>query len=124
MTTFCNKNLVFLFTLELENSSKKIQVSLSQQIDIYNLATGAYSPLIGFCRRDDFVTITEKMQLKDGTIWSIPIILAIDEGKAQEILSSGVHAVELIDNNNSHIASISEIEIYPFDKNSYCINIF
>lgn len=108
----------------LEKSWGKIRVELAQKIDIYNIATGAYSPLTGFCCKEDFVTIIEKMQLKDGTLWSIPIILAIDEKKAQEILSLGIHIVELIDTDNLHIASISDIEIYSFDKNSYCLNVF
>lgn len=124
MTQSYNEELISLFVSELENSLEKIQISLSQQIDLYNLATGAYSPLTDFCRRDDFVSITKKMQLQNGTLWSIPIILAIDEKKAEEILSSKVQTVELIDVDKSHIASISDVEIYPFDKNSYCTNIF
>jgi len=124
MTPSYNEELISLFVSELGSSSKKIQLSLSEQIDLYNLATGTYSPLTGFCHRDDFVSITEKMQLTDGTLWSIPIILAIDEKRAQEILSSDIHIVDFVDENDSHIASISDIEIYFFDKDAYCLNIF
>ncbi len=101
-----------------------IQVHKNQQIDIYNISTGAYAPLKSFCRQSDFVSITEKMQLADGTFWPIPIIFAVDDKKAQELLSSKTSNIELLDEHNASIGNLSDIEIYSFNKESYCSHIF
>jgi len=102
----------------------KLEISFTQQIDFYNLLTGAYSPLTGFCRKNDFLTVTEKMELADGTLWPIPIILDIDDDTTEKLLLSKSDTADLLDENDKKIGYLENIEIYPFDKNAYCKNVF
>lgn len=79
------KILVSCFASEIEKSIVDVAIHQSNEIDIYNFATGAYSPLKGFVKKEDFEHILHTMHLKDGTLWSIPIILDITSEKVEEI---------------------------------------
>lgn len=118
------KVLISRITPTINKSTEKIQVTQKEEIDIYNIATGAYSPLTWFCRENDFSSITEKMCLSNGILWSIPIILDISSEKAQYLQNKWTKNIELLNQKNKHIASINDIEIYPFDKETYCKSVF
>jgi sulfate adenylyltransferase len=47
--------------------------------DIDCIAIGAFSPLTGFLNEDDYHSVVESMRLSDGTVWPIPVTLAVDE---------------------------------------------
>ncbi|WP_134684676.1 sulfate adenylyltransferase [Brevibacillus migulae] len=47
--------------------------------DIHCLGMGAFSPLSGFLDEKDYESVLQKMRLADGTVWTIPITLAVDE---------------------------------------------
>ncbi len=81
--------------------------------DLELIANGAYSPLNGFLGREDYESVLENMRLANGTIWSIPITLPVDE-KAAEKLKIG-ERVNLI--YNQEIYGVMQLkEIYIPDK--------
>ena len=47
--------------------------------DIHCIGMGAFSPLTGFLDEKDYESVLQKMRLDDGTVWTIPITLAVDE---------------------------------------------
>ena len=60
----------------------KITLTSKQACDLEMIAIGAFSPLTGFCNKADFESICKDMRLADGTVWPIPITLAVtDEEK-------------------------------------------
>lgn len=118
------KILVSCFASEIEKSIVDVAIHQSNEIDIYNFATGAYSPLKGFVKKEDFEHILHTMHLKDGTLWSIPIILDITSEKVEEIEKKWVQVITLITEKGIPIASLLSLEIYPFDKNAFCKSIF
>ena len=53
--------------------------------DLELIATGVYSPLTGFLGSADHKRVISELKLADGTLWSIPITLAVSEAQAAEL---------------------------------------
>ena len=50
--------------------------------DVEMIASGAYSPLAGFLGSADYERVIGEMRLANGTLWPIPITLAVSESEA------------------------------------------
>ena len=57
----------------------KLQITHREYGDLLMLGQGAFTPLKGFMRRDDWLGVCLDMRLTDGTFWPIPITLSSDE---------------------------------------------
>jgi sulfate adenylyltransferase len=53
--------------------------------DLELIATGAASPLTGFLGRDDYRSVIESLRLADGTVWPLPLTLAVDDAALKTI---------------------------------------
>ncbi|GAB4432067.1 MAG: sulfate adenylyltransferase [Chloroflexi bacterium OHK40] len=53
--------------------------------DLELIATGVFSPLKGFLGRADYERVVGEARLADGTLWPIPITLAVDEAQARAL---------------------------------------
>ncbi len=94
------------------------QIALS---DLHLIANGTYSPLTGFLTKTDYQEVLEKMRLKNGLIWSIPITLPIDEMKAS-LLDTGKRTKLLY---NGELQAVLELqEIYKPDKQKEAITVY
>ncbi|MFC8686967.1 sulfate adenylyltransferase [Brevibacillus porteri] len=54
--------------------------------DIECLAIGAFSPLAGFMEEADYYTVVETMRLADGTVWPLPVTLAVDADEHDDLV--------------------------------------
>lgn len=62
----------------VEDANLPIQELNERELsDIEMIGIGAYSPLIGFMGRDDYMTVVNDMRLGSGLPWSIPITLPL-----------------------------------------------
>ncbi len=78
---------------EEATSLPKITLSTKQACDLEMIAIGAFSPLTGFCKKADFESICKDMRLADGTVWPIPITLAVDEEVKATLAEGGKAAL-------------------------------
>lgn len=107
----------------LDNLSQYLSIELNEEQakDVRNIATGVYSPLTGFLKKDDFLDVLKNMRLKDGTLWSVPIILDISKKYAQKI--KGQNDIVLTFNKEP-IAVLEDTEIYEYDKDLIAENVY
>ncbi len=80
--------------------------------DLELLATGAFSPLKSFLGQADYLRVLEEMRLAGGTLFPIPITLAVDA--TSEILSRG--EIALADQRNELLAIMQVEEVYEWDR--------
>ncbi|MCH2146727.1 MAG: sulfate adenylyltransferase [Phycisphaerales bacterium] len=100
----------------------KITLSSKQACDLEMIAIGAFSPLTGFCNKADFESICKDMRLADGTVWPIPITLAVTEEEKETLQEGGKAA--LYHEDGTFLATIDIEDIYPHDKALEIPNVF
>jgi len=95
-------------------SLQKIKLNECLQMDVEQIAIGTFSPLTGFMTEKDFTNVLEHMQLSNGVVWPIPIILDVSEEKAKSIEIGDT--VALTDDKSETIALLHIEDKYSFDK--------
>lgn len=109
--------------LQKAQTLQRIQVNNWTISDIDLIAVGAFSPLTGFLNELDYTSVIESMKLSDGTVWSIPITLAVEDRTAAE-LSKGTSAA-LVGEDDQIIYAVIEIDsIYQVDQQKEALQVF
>lgn len=93
---------------------KKLVLNDREISDLEMIATGAFSPLEGFLLEEDYLSVLDRMHLKNGLAWSIPITLAIDENEARQIKEG--QEIALYDKDNSLRGILELAQVYSYDK--------
>jgi len=82
--------------------------------DIDCIAVGAFSPLTGFLNEQDYCSVVENMRLSDGTVWSIPITLSVEESLANQLKIG--ERVALVGQDQAVYAILTVESIYQVDQ--------
>jgi sulfate adenylyltransferase len=90
--------------------------------DLELLATGAFAPLQGFMTRADYEPVLDRMRLKNGDLWPIPICLDIQEIKARS-LEAG-QSVALRDGEGFLLAVMHIEDIWPIDRDQEAAQVY
>jgi sulfate adenylyltransferase len=97
---------------ELQTSSlPSLPLTAAEAADLRALATGAYSPLVGFMGAKEHQSVTESMRLPDGTLWPIPVCLGIGER-----VRIDADRVLLRDEGGELLGVLQVEEVYPRDR--------
>lgn len=99
-----------------------IVLSAKQACDLEMIAIGAFSPLTGFVGSEDFQSICRDLRQADGTVWPIPITLAVDDD-VKTTLKAGSRAA-LTYSDGTLMAVMDIEEIYPHDKQLEIPSVF
>ena len=81
--------------------------------DIQMIATGAYSPLIGFLGADDYASVVSSLRLVNGVLWPFPITFGIDRATASNVQEGDAVALSYA----GDVAAVLHVEsVYQPDK--------
>ncbi|MFJ5760202.1 sulfate adenylyltransferase [Neobacillus sp. NPDC093182] len=80
-------SLITLYEPEFDYRTLKQEIELDNVslTDLNLIGNGAYSPLKGFLNKEDYESVVDRMRLTDGTVWSLPITLPVNEKQANEL---------------------------------------
>jgi len=92
----------------------RVRLNLRQISDVEMIATGAFSPLEGFLGRADYERVLAEERLATGTVWTIPVTLAVDEATKQAVGTS--EAAALTDEHDRVVAVLELREIFSYDR--------
>jgi len=101
----------------------EIRLSSRETSDLIMMAIGAFSPLDGFMGEEDYTAVVETMRLQDGTLWPVPITLAVTSEQAAGI--SRDEEVALVDDESGELMGVMTVrEKYLYDKKREAAQVF
>lgn len=72
-------------------------------MDVAKISDGSFSPLEGFMDREDYNSVVKRKKLKNGLIWTIPIVLDMNRRSASAVkigdtitLTRGAHPIAIL----------------------------
>ncbi|MFB6367785.1 sulfate adenylyltransferase [Paenibacillus elgii] len=102
---------------------KSIEIDSWTISDLDLVAIGAFSPLQGFMKEEDYHAVVENMRLSNGTVWSIPITLPVDYELSKQLKIG--EQVALVGEEDKIIYGIIEVEsIYSVDHKKEALKVF
>ena len=101
---------------------KSIRLNAVQHSDLVCIATGVFSPLTGFVGRADYESVVERMRLADGTVWSIPVTLAVSGDEAAGIGDGST--IALLDPEGELCGTMDVVERYGCDKRREAAQVY
>lgn len=86
-----------------------VQLTPRELSDLDMIASGALSPLGGFMGSDDYRSVLSRMRLSDGTVWTLPVCLAVDREPQGAV-------VALADQSGALYGTLDVQELFGYDK--------
>jgi len=105
------------------SSWKAIQLNSKAESDVIMMATGAYSPLQGFMKQEDYSSVRDHMRMADGLLWPIPVTLPV-KSELAATLKVG-EEISLLSEASQEVMAVMTIdEIFNYDKDEEALNVF
>lgn len=101
---------------------KSWDLSERQLCDLELLLNGAFSPLEGFLKRDDYESVLERMRLADGLLWPIPVTLDVPAAFAEKVELG--ETLALRDREGVLIAALTVEDRWRPDKRLEALSVF
>ncbi|WP_088549980.1 sulfate adenylyltransferase [Paenibacillus aquistagni] len=111
------------FLLKQLSDAPVIPISRWTISDLDLIGVGAFSPLTGFMNQEDYESVVVSMRLADGTVWSIPITLAVQPELAAT-LKIGATAALVGEEDQITYGAINIESIYTIDPLHEAVNVF
>lgn len=107
--------------LKDKNKYFSIKVDFETALEVENIATGVLSPLTGFMRKIDYLSVIKRDRLADDTPWTIPILFHLREEFDNAI---GENDTILLEYKGDTFAKLRVDEIYDIDLNETAESVF
>ena len=108
--------------IDLNRKIPKIILNNRSVSDFLLISNGAFSPLDGFMSYKDYSSVLKNMRLSNNIVWSLPIVLPINEVQFNKIKN---HEEAFLTNDKGNIlGKIFISDIYKPDKEKEALSIF
>ncbi len=101
---------------------KQLKISSFAAFDVDAIARGVLSPLRGFMNEEQTRSVLDKMQLRPGVAWTIPILLPVSQAEA-DALKVG-EQVALVDDTGEVAAILHLSEKFGIDKKELAEKVY
>lgn len=101
---------------------EKITLNKREISDLEMIAIGAYSPIEGFMKREDYEGVLDNMRLANGLPWTIPITLTVTKDETKGLKEG--NDLALVDDSGMILAVMHLEEIYPLDKEREALKVY
>lgn len=91
----------------------RMRLDARQASDVHCIAIGAFSPLRGFMGAADHAAVLERMHLRGGAVWALPVVLAVDAHTAGAARRG--HTILLDDPEGEPLAILEVEEVFDVD---------
>ena len=79
---------------QLASERPALRLDARELADLELIATGAASPLTGFLTESDYASVVEKLRLANGTVWPLPLTLAVPDESKKDVVPGAIVALE------------------------------
>ncbi|MBI3398453.1 MAG: sulfate adenylyltransferase [Deltaproteobacteria bacterium] len=101
---------------------KKVHLNEREISDLEMIAIGAFSPLEGFMKKDDYHIVMDNMKLSNGFPWTIPITLSVTKDEAKNLKQG--EDVSLVNKEGEILAVLHIEEKYSHDKEKEAVQVY
>jgi sulfate adenylyltransferase len=105
--------LINKYIQKMSDDLLTFEVSSDIRNDAENIATGVFSPLVGFVGQEDFLNVLKEGRLSSGVPWTIPIVLDSEKQIAKQMEDLG-DVILCSDGQKFGILHVHEI--YEYNK--------
>ncbi|MBI5048405.1 MAG: sulfate adenylyltransferase [Deltaproteobacteria bacterium] len=101
---------------------KKVAINDREVSDLEMIAIGAFSPLEGFMKKDDYHNVMDNMKLSNGLPWTIPITLSVTKDEAKNLKEG--EDVSLVNKDGEMLAVLHIDEKFNHDKEKEAVQVY
>ena len=103
-------------------SMRRIELGPRESSDLRMISIGAFSPLTGFLKSDDYASVVADSRLTTGEVWTIPITLSVESDAAAGIGEGDELA--LFDADGNLLGAMAVEDIYSYDPHLEAREVF
>lgn len=90
-----------------------VPINQRQYLELEKLGLGAFAPLVGFMREDEFTSVVDDLRLPNGQAFPLPVVLDLPAGSAAEILPGRTISLHL---NSVEVGEVDVESVFVCDK--------
>lgn len=108
--------------LQRAESLPSVKLDSRAASDVELIATGAFSPLEGFLRKEDYSSVVHRTRLASGILFPIPLTLSVAPEEARRYTEG--KDVGLVDANGRAAGILRVDEMYPLDVDAEAREVY
>ncbi len=101
--------------------SERLSLNRNQYLELEKIALGAFAPLKGFMNEAQFRSVVETMRLPDGAVFSIPVVLDVEEDVARRLKAA--RHVDLVHDGEA-VGRLWPEDFYGCDRTAAARHVF